>query len=317
MSNKDFEEFVRVSFGKLDDNIRSLRSEQKEFQKDLTGQMKDIKKKVDSHDDAFVNVGQQIHRLEALNKTTTKTLEDEKKNNKTLAYELDKANRNIKQLEDLCLTLQKEVRESVTGGQLKSEPLDDTERCIIVANLNFDKDEDLDVKCEHLIMALNVVPKPKIVDKVRMKPRKANGVGVVKIAFETKDQKIAVLTAKKCLGDNEIYKTTWIHSSKTFLERKYEKNLRKVMELIPGGENLRVSESGHVFKIDNSKGGRGQRLIAERKRKRIASGENTDNRGTLGTIPEGDDDDTDDNEEEDDKGDGDEENGMEHAPSAE
>ena len=70
--------------------------------------------------------------------------------------------------------------------------------------------------------------------------------GLVKVALDTTDSKIKVLKAKKKLQCISEYKNVWIRSSKSHAERIQEQNIKQLLQLIPGGQQLKLTSNGKV-----------------------------------------------------------------------
>ena len=82
----------------------------------------------------------------------------------------------------------------------------------------------------------------------RLKPGFRNKPGLVKIGFETLDQKILVLRNKSALKDQQIFRNIFIQSSKSHVERLLELNARTLLRELPTCRAYRVSANGRILK---------------------------------------------------------------------
>ena len=135
----------------------------------------------------------------------------------------------------------------------------DPETTIVAENLAFEEDEDLDGKVENMIrkdLAINV----PVVRTQRLTPRPPRYTrhgnwskpGIVKIQFNNKDDKIAVLKEKKHLSNSQDFSHVYLRSSKSYSERIMEQNLRTLLELMPDGDSWQVAGNGRVVRRYNS-----------------------------------------------------------------
>lgn len=87
----------------------------------------------------------------------------------------------------------------------------------------------------------------------RLKNRKINKPGLVKISFARIDQKIRVLRAKRKLAEISGYRSVFLRSSKTHTERLIELNARTILNEMPNGKDFnRITANGRIVKkIDN------------------------------------------------------------------
>ncbi len=69
---------------------------------------------------------------------------------------------------------------------------------------------------------------------------------LVKFAVPSLEGKIAVLRAKRNLKQSAEFPRVFLRSSKSHTERLIEPNFKKMLDLIPGGENMRVAGSGRL-----------------------------------------------------------------------
>ena len=81
------------------------------------------------------------------------------------------------------------------GAALNTDPLNDNNRTVIVKNVPYADGENLMNKARHIPLALGeeLSSNVNVTAVARLKPRFRNKPGLVKIGFETLDQKILVL----------------------------------------------------------------------------------------------------------------------------
>lgn len=78
-------------------------------------------------------------------------------------------------------------------------------------------------------------PVPEVVDVERLSPR-GRGPGVIKVEFRTEQEKVAVLSHKRSLRDNENYSRVFIHAAKSHAERLINLNFRTLLTELPCGK---------------------------------------------------------------------------------
>ena len=165
-----------------------------------------------------------------------------------------------KQLETKVLTIEANVKElertqstiqAVQDNDSNKDPLNNSERCIVVRGLPFEPDEDLGFKVATLLSALGeeLQATINVVSFERLKSR-GKYPGLVKIALESANQKVAVLRAKHKLS-TAGYRGVYIKGSKPHVERVLENNMKTVLSLIPDGSQFRFTGSGKLIRKDS------------------------------------------------------------------
>ena len=71
---------------------------------------------------------------------------------------------------------------------------------------------------------------------------------LVKVAVQHEPQKIEVLRAKSRLRQSHRYSKVFIRSSKPYVERMYQNNMRTMLSLIPNGDSYLVDSRGQLMK---------------------------------------------------------------------
>ena len=134
------------------------------------------------------------------------------------------------------------------------------ELTVIVSNLREARGEDplvvaqslLNVLGEEVSNSITVIDAQRLPERNRGKPR------LMKIAFESVEQKIKVLSTKTSLRGNGTYGRVYIRSSKSHVERLLELNTKTILSELPNGHLYRVSANGRILKKDNASNNRNQ-----------------------------------------------------------
>ena len=94
-----------------------------------------------------------------------------------------------------------------------------------------------------------------ITDVKRCPDRGTGKPPLLKIAFESVEQKVEVLRAKKNLSGPNEFKNVYLRSSKNHTERILELNAKTLLSQLPNGNQFRVTGNGRIVKNDNPIGG--------------------------------------------------------------
>ena len=116
-------------------------------------------------------------------------------------------------------------------------PLDDIDLTIVASGLPFIDGEDLIQTARTLIAELGeeVSQNVHITAATRLLSRLRDKPGLVKISFRNVDEKIRVLRNKMGLKNSESYRSVYINSSKSRIERLIENNARAYTRNLPQG----------------------------------------------------------------------------------
>ena len=141
-----------------------------------------------------------------------------------------------------------------------NQSVSNDELTVLVSNLREARGEDPLVVAQSLLNALGeevsnsitVIDAQRLHERNRCKPR------LMKIAFESVEQKIKVLHAKTSLRGNGTYGRVYIRSSKSHAERLLELNTKTILSELPNGHLYRVSANGRILKKDNASDNRNQ-----------------------------------------------------------
>lgn len=130
--------------------------------------------------------------------------------------------------------------------ELASNPLNDPERTIIVSNLKQNQDEDILETATDLVRCLS--DSASVVAALRLKSRLNGKPGLVKISFQSTEEKIEVLRRKRDLREVDVYKSVFLRSSKSHAERLIELNAKTILNQIPSGNQFRITSNGRIVK---------------------------------------------------------------------
>ncbi len=198
--DESFEQFVRNAFTKLQVSVDNITSRQT----DLEHRYGKLNSVVDKHDG-------QVSELTKYAEFNTVQVDDLKKENHKLSAnlkvadsrinqlttELKKANASAKNLEKLCMDLQKEMR-----AEKETDPFKNVDNCLIILGLPEKQNEVLNTECAKLIASLNLERAAKVVKAARIPSRRPGEPGLVKLALQSRYEKVDILRAKIQLIDH-------------------------------------------------------------------------------------------------------------------
>lgn len=225
----------------LKDEMRQILSAVKEIKVGQDSMRKSFDSKLDKIRNEFM----------ATLDSKIKTLRDE------LAIDLSRESGRIDQLEKTLQSVRNRL-DSVEQTQIANNQenphlsnhgnLNDPEVCITASNVPFDHGENLLEKAAGIIRALgeNVSSNVVIMDAKRLRPHLQGRQGLVKISFQSTEQKIQVLRNKQVLKDSDTYKQVILKSDKTHAERLIELNAKTLIRHLPDGNNFRVDPNGRI-----------------------------------------------------------------------
>ena len=128
---------------------------------------------------------------------------------------------------------------------------------VIATNVPLRQDRSLMDTAKALISALgtDISHRSMITDVKRCPDRGTGKPPLLKIAFESVEQKVEVLRAKKNLSNSNEFKNVYLRSSKNHTERILELNAKTLLSQLPNGNQFRVTGNGRIVKKDNPVGG--------------------------------------------------------------
>ena len=115
---------------------------------------------------------------------------------------------------------------------LTPDPCDVIAKCLVVHDLYFDQDENLQDKCKRLIEYIDPDCLP-VLDCKRMGTSTMEKPAPCKIALASVSKKIRVLQQKEKVQSNQEFSGVYIRASRDHVERQMRKNLNIVKEYIP------------------------------------------------------------------------------------
>jgi len=138
--------------------------------------------------------------------------------------------------------------EDTNGSQrVRPSQQEDHDRTIIASGIPFSEGGNLQQKLEEIFSALDndVSSKVNIRGVTRFRSRDQRP-GLVKISFDSVDEKVLVLRNKMSLKTSADYKEVNLKSSKSRAELLIEQNARALLRHLPQGRNLRVTANGRI-----------------------------------------------------------------------
>ena len=140
------------------------------------------------------------------------------------------------------------VKPVESGGIL--EPLSNTDITVVAIGMHQEANEVIEEKVDRMIMALGkeVYDKVHVVKCLRLKQHDIKKPAIVKIAFNSLQQKIDVLKVKMKLRNCPEFSKVYLRSSKTHTERLLELNAKTLLKEMPNGDDFRVTASGRIVK---------------------------------------------------------------------
>ena len=142
----------------------------------------------------------------------------------SLSRSIDTLIKRIQKVETLERSDWKQESAVRTNTKSTSNPLNDPERTIIVSNLKQNQDEDILETATDLVRCLS--DSASVVAALRLKSRLNGKPGLVKISFQSTEEKIEVLRRKRDLREVDVYKSVFLRSSKSHAERLIELNAK-------------------------------------------------------------------------------------------
>ena len=141
-----------------------------------------------------------------------------------------------------------DLNTNTNGTEIGNTHYNDSEVSVTASGILESEDENLMEKVNALIQALgeDVYSNTHITKVTRIPSKIPNRPGIVRISFRDPVEKVRVLRNKRQLKDTEQFKTVYIRSNKSRIERLIEMNARAVLRNLPDGRSLRVDASGRI-----------------------------------------------------------------------
>jgi len=131
----------------------------------------------------------------------------------------------------------------------------DPEVSVIMSKVPMTAGEDIQKLAENIIHEGLGIPEIPIVRAMRLPQRHLQGQGfrhpstpLVKVQLRDLDAKKRVLRSKLKLATTQDYANVWIRSSKSHIERLIDINFKTILDMIPDGNTMTVTNSGRITK---------------------------------------------------------------------
>lgn len=130
----------------------------------------------------------------------------------------------------------------------------DPEVSVIMSMVPQHEGEDIQQTAEDIIHTGLNLPDVPVVRAMRLRQREVRegqrrpGPPLVKVQLPNLEVKKQVLRSKTRLGNTTQWARVWIRSSKPHVERLIDLNFRKLLEIIPGGNTMTITNSGRIVK---------------------------------------------------------------------
>ena len=196
-------------------------------------------------------------------------------------------NKKIEDLERLFNTKVDEIGEEMETeiNCIKSDVADitrkmeakekfDLDRSVIVRGMPVIEGEDealLQRSIERMFSRMGPSVNVQIKHILRFQSKTPLKPGIVKVELFSLDQKICVLRAKASLRRFPEYRSVFVSSSKSHVERLCELNFKTILGLFPEGKNVQITRSGRIVEKSVDKEKQATALMTDNKRKRVGS----------------------------------------------
>lgn len=130
----------------------------------------------------------------------------------------------------------------------------DPEVSVIMSMVPQTDGEDIQKVAEDIIHEGLGIPEVPVVRAMRLRQREARegqrrpGPPLVKVQLPSLEMKKQVLRSKTKLNNTGRWSRVWIRSSKSHVERLIDLNFRKILDMIPSGSTMTVTNSGRIVK---------------------------------------------------------------------
>jgi hypothetical protein len=159
----------------------------------------------------------------------------------------------VSNLQEDCLSIRQDLE--AVKAVVSIEPVANVDNTVVLVNLRQPADDPLTLRdnVDQLVQALgtDVHESVRVVQVKRLQGRDGKP-GLVKVALSSTEEKVRVLRAKYKLKDSAKFKKVWLRTSKTHAERVAEVNFKRLLQLLPGGDGLRLSGNGKIVDRDDT-----------------------------------------------------------------
>ncbi len=146
-----------------------------------------------------------------------------------------------------------DVVKRVTSLEETQTPDYDPEVSVIMSRVPQSEGEDIQQVAEKIIHEGLHMPEVPVIRAMRLGQREARPgqrqvTPLVKVQLRNLDDKKKVLRAKLNLANSTDFGNVWIRSSKPHIERLIDLNFKTILEMIPGGNTMTITNSGRIVK---------------------------------------------------------------------
>ncbi|KAK7913157.1 hypothetical protein WMY93_013368 [Mugilogobius chulae] len=166
---------------------------------------------------------------------------------KTLKEELQKLKDNFDSEIGSLKARMEQLEEKIKSHQRTSDTFD-PDLSVVVMGLPYQENENLTEKIKDVIE--NGCACDQEVTLVALERLRARGPGpgVVKVAFASVREKVAVLRGKANLKSNDKFRKVYIRTAKSHTDRVMEENFKVLLRDLPNGKDYYVSGNGKLLR---------------------------------------------------------------------
>jgi hypothetical protein len=135
---------------------------------------------------------------------------------------------------------------------VENDPLNNADLTVIATNVEQTPEEDILEVAKEMISLLDESAVVSAAIRLRNRDQSSRRPALVKIGFESVQDKIRVLREKRRLRETEKYRNVFLRGSKTHTERLLELNARTLLNELPHGKDFRVAANGRIIRKTNS-----------------------------------------------------------------
>uniref|UniRef100_A0AAV2JG05 Uncharacterized protein n=1 Tax=Knipowitschia caucasica TaxID=637954 RepID=A0AAV2JG05_KNICA len=150
-----------------------------------------------------------------------------------------------------------QLEEKIKSHHSRPSNTFDPDVSIVLMGLSYDEDENLAAKIKEVIEEGCACDDGVTLVALERLRARGPGPGVVKVAFASAKEKVAVLRGKTNLKSQDKFKKVF-RSAKSHTERVMEENFKVLLHNLPNGSDYFVSGNGRVLR----RGDRGARAPA-------------------------------------------------------
>ena len=120
---------------------------------------------------------------------------------------------------------------------------------VIASNILFEDGKDILGKAQKLVSELDIsLAEHNIISTYRLRSKRSDKPGFVKICFRSVQIKKQILREKHKLRQSTDYRSVYLRSSKSYVERMIELNMHTLLKELPQGAQYHMTASGRIVK---------------------------------------------------------------------